>query len=105
MSNKDKLEKSEKVRYWCGDESRLGLITLGGRKITAKGIQPIGIEQWCFDYLWLYGLVEPQTEESFFAEFSHVDGVGFEQYLKWFAQKYPQQLHLIQLDNDSLHTW
>jgi transposase len=65
----------------------------------------MGIEQWCFNYLWLYGLVEPRTGESFFAEFSHVDGVCFQQYLKWFAQKYPQQLHLIQLDNGRLHTW
>ena len=75
------------------------------RKLTAKGIQPVGIEQWCFDYLWLYGLVEPQTGESFFAEFSHVDGVCFEQYLKWFSQKYPRELHILQLDNGRLHTW
>lgn len=49
-------------------------------------------------------MVEPQTGESFFAEFSHLDGVCFEQYLKWFAQKYPQELHIIQLDNGHLHT-
>jgi transposase len=53
----------------------------------------------------LYGLVEPRTGESFFAEFSHVDGVCFQQYLQWFAQKYPHHLHLIQLDNGRLHTW
>lgn len=63
------------------------------------------MEQWCFDYLWLYGLVEPRTGESFFAEFSHVDGVCFQEYLRWFAQAYPQELHLIQLDNGRLHTW
>ena len=55
--------------------------------------------------MWLYGLVEPQTGESFFAEFSHVDGVCFQEYLNWFAQEYPQELHLIQLDNGRLHTW
>jgi hypothetical protein len=51
------------------------------------------------DYFWLYGLIEPQTGESFFAEFSHVDGVCFQEYLKWFSQEPPQELHLIQLDN------
>ena len=50
-------------------------------------------------------MVEPQTGESFFAEFSHVDGVCFQEYLNWFAQEYPQELHLIQLDNGRLHTW
>ena len=55
--------------------------------------------------MWLYGLVEPRTGESFFAEFSHVDGVCFQEYLHWFAQEYPQELHLIQLDNGRLHTW
>ena len=101
----DLVKKYEKVRYWCGDESRLGLITMWARKLTAKGIQPVGTEQWCFDYLWLYGLVEPRTGESFFAEFSHVDGRCFEGYLKWFSQTEPQDLHIIQLDNGRLHTW
>lgn len=55
--------------------------------------------------MWLYGLVEPRTGESFFAEFSHVEGVCFQEYLHWFAQEYPQELHLIQLDNGRLHTW
>ncbi|WP_199320770.1 hypothetical protein [Leptolyngbya sp. FACHB-261] len=31
-----------KVRFFCGDETRLGLKTLGGRNITAKGVKPIG---------------------------------------------------------------
>ena len=103
--NQDKLARYKQVRYWCQDESRIGLITLWARKLTAKGIQPVGIEQWCFDYLWLYGLVEPRSGASFFAEFSHVDGVCFQQYLDWFSQAYPKQLHLIQLDNGRWHIW
>lgn len=31
-----------KIRFFCGDETRLGLKTLGGRRITAKGIKPRG---------------------------------------------------------------
>ena len=31
-----------KIRFFCGDETRLGLKTLGGRRITACGIKPIG---------------------------------------------------------------
>ena len=64
----------------------------------------MGTQQWCFDYLWLYGLIEPRSGDSFFAEFSHVDGVCFQEYLNWFAQSYPEQLHLIQVDNGRLHS-
>ena len=39
------------------------------------------------------------------AEFSHVDGVCFQQYLDWFSQAYPKQLHLVQLDNGRWHIW
>jgi hypothetical protein len=53
----------------------------------------------------LYGLVEPRTKDSFFAEFSHVDGICFQEYLKWLAIAYTEQLHIIQLDNGRLHTW
>ena len=34
----------EKIRYWGQDESRLGLKTMPGRKITLRGVKPIGIE-------------------------------------------------------------
>ena len=67
------------------------------------GIKPIGKHQWLFKYLWLYGLIEPQTGESFFYEFSHLDTVCMEKYLELFAQKYPDDLHIIQLDNGPLH--
>jgi len=99
------VKKYPNIRYWCEDESRLGLITLWARKLTGKGIQPIGTEQWCFDYFWLYGLIEPKTGESFFAEFSPVDGICFQEYLRWFSARYPNDLHMIQVDNGRLHTW
>ena len=50
-------------------------------------------------------LVEPRTGESFFANFSHVDGVCFQQYLEWFSQDKPEEKHIIQLDNGRFHHW
>jgi hypothetical protein len=60
-----------KVRFLCQDETRLGLKTLSGRKITARGVKPIGQVQWQFQATYLYGVVEPSTGEHFFFEFSH----------------------------------
>ena len=33
---------SGQVRFFCQDETRLGLKTISGRKITATGIKPKG---------------------------------------------------------------
>lgn len=99
----EEIKKYQGVRYWCSDESRMGLITLWARKLTGKGVQPIGIEQWCFDYFWLYGLVEPRTGESFFYEFCHLDSICFEKCLELFSQEFPQDFHIIQVDNGPLH--
>ena len=49
------------VRYWCQDETRLGLKTIQRRKITAKGVKPIGQVQWHREAMYLYGMVEPKT--------------------------------------------
>ena len=38
QENQPKLNKYRQVRYWCGDESRIGLITLWARKLTAKRV-------------------------------------------------------------------
>lgn len=81
----------------------MGLHTVQSRKLTGKGIKPQGTVQWDFLYLWLYGLVEPTTGISFFYEFTHLDTVCFEKFLELFAQTYPSDLHIIQLDNGGFH--
>lgn len=100
----DHLPTRSKIGYWCEDESRFGLKTIERTKITAKGVQPMGISQWVFQSFWLYGLVEPASGESFLWEFSHLDSVGFESFLAYFSEQYPQELHIIQLDNSGAHT-
>lgn len=91
-------------RYWCQDESRFGLKTIERRRITARGVQPIGIQQWVFQTLWLYGAVEPKTGESFFWEFSHLDSVCFEHYLHLFSETYAECMNVVQVDQSGAHT-
>lgn len=92
-----------RIRYWCVDESRIGLFTIQRRQLTACGIQPQGRIQWQFDYRWCYGAVEPLSGELFLLEFSHLDSACFGAYLQQFAARYPKDLHLIQLDNSMAH--
>lgn len=35
-----------RVRFFCQDETRIGLKTISGKKITGKGVKPIGQVQW-----------------------------------------------------------
>jgi len=74
------VNRYKKVRYRCQDESRKGLMTIRSKKLILRGVQPIGIEQWRLEYLWLYGLVEPKSGESFFYEFCHLDSICFYQF-------------------------
>lgn len=100
----EKVSQYLKVRFWCQDESRFGCHTIVRDKITIKGIKPLGNFQYNFQYLWLYGLIEPRTGSSFFYEFSHLDGECFNQYLTLFSQAFSEELHIIQLDNAPAHT-
>lgn len=93
----------KRIRYWCTDESRFGLLTIPGRVITLKGVKPVGNVQWKRENFYLYGVIEPLTGEHFFLEFSHLDTVCFEIFLQQFACAYPEDLHIFQLDNAAFH--
>lgn len=97
------LGTGQPVRYWCQDETRLGLKTITGRQITLSGVKPHGIVGWRRENFYLYGAVEPATGESFFWEFSHLDSSCFQSFLDEFSQEFPDSLNLLQLDNGSFH--
>ena len=77
------------IRYWRQDFTRIGLKTITGTVITAYGVKTIGLYQWLFKYLWLIGVVEAKTRDSFFYKFSHLDTPRFEKFLELFSQTYP----------------
>lgn len=91
------------IKYWCEDETRLGLKTRESRRITALGIKPIGQVQWNFKAYYLYGAIAPQTGETFFLEFSHLDGDCFQIFLNELSQAFPDNLNVVQVDNGRFH--
>jgi DDE superfamily endonuclease len=94
---------SGQVRFFCQDETRLGLKTISGRKITAKGIKPIGKVQWQFQATYLYGVVEPATGAHFFYEFTHLNSDCFQVFLNLVSQQYNDSILIIQLDQAGAH--
>ena len=91
----EKVNKYQKISYWCSDESRFGLHTIKRRKITLKGVKPEGIQQLNFQSFWIYGAVEPQKGRHFFYEFSHLDSFCFNKYLSFISQAYSDELLII----------
>lgn len=72
--------------------------------MASSGVKPIGKTQWKRDTYWLYGAVEPETGEQFYLELSHVDQVCFKRFLTEFSTRYPNDHHVIQVDNAAFHT-
>ena len=92
------------LMFWSQDETRVGLMTMLGKRITALGVKPMQPVQWPRKAMWLYGVVAPATGESFFYEFSHLDTACFECFLKLLAETYPNVLNLIQCDQAPAHS-
>ena len=94
---------SGRVRFLCQDETRIGLKTLSGRKITARGVKPKGKVQWQFQATYLYGVVEPATGEHFFYEFSHLNSECFGIFLQLVSEQFTDSLLIIQVDQAGAH--
>jgi len=97
------LGLSGQVRFFCQDETRIGLKTISGRQITAKGIKPKGKVQWQFKATYLYGIVEPATGEPCFYEFTHLNSDCFQVFLNLVSQQYNDSILIIQLDQAGAH--
>jgi hypothetical protein len=91
------------IRYWTQDETRLGLKTLVGKRLTLTGVKPVVTVQWPRQAVWLYGAVEPSRGERFFWEYSHLDSRCFEDFLHQFSRQYPTSLNVIQVDGAPAH--
>ena len=92
-----------KIRIFAQDESRFGLLPVVRKRITCKGVKPIGYLKYSFENYYLDGAVEPTTGENFFLEMPSVDGTCFQIFLDEFAQAYPDSLNLMMMDRATFH--
>jgi transposase len=92
------------VRVFSQDESRFGLFTVRRRRLTARGVQPVGRVQHVFEWFYVYGAVEPTTGDRFFLELPYLNADMFQLFLDGFAQAFPESLNILLLDNSGTHT-
>ena len=86
------------------DESRFGLLTIRRRRLTAYGVQPVGVVQHVFAWFYVYGAVAPTTGERFFLELPYLNAESFQLFVNAFAEAFPDSRNLLLLDNSGAHT-
>jgi transposase len=91
------------VTVCAQDESRLGLLPIVRRRITACGVQPVATVTQPFDSFALYGAVAPPTGESFFLELPGLNSETFQLWVDSCAEALPQADNIVILDHGALH--
>jgi transposase len=79
-------------------------LTIRRRRLTARGLQPVGAVQHVFAWFDVDGAVEPTTGERFFLELPYLNAEGFQIFIDAFAAAFPDSLNLLLLDNSGAHT-
>jgi hypothetical protein len=98
------LASGKQLRYFCQDETRLGLKTLTGKVITNRGVKPITPVQWGRDNFWLYGVVEPLTGDHLYQEFAHLNHEHFQTFINQFSAALGSDYAILQIDQARAHT-
>ena len=89
---------------WTQDETRIGLLPIHRRRITAKGIRPLISAEIKREDEYLFGMIEPLTGKSFMLELPSLETETMQIFMDEFMKTDPESLHLILLDNASSHT-
>jgi transposase len=92
------------VRVFSQDESRFGLLTVRRRRLTARGVQPVGAVQHVFEWFYVYGAMAPTTGARFFLELPYLNAETFQLFVNTFAHAFPDSLNVLLLDNSGAHT-
>jgi transposase len=81
----------------------MGLLTVRRRRLTARGVQPVGSVQDIFEWCYVYGAVASTTGERFFLELPYLNAAMFQLFTEAFAQAFPDSLNIRLLDNSGAH--
>ena len=91
------------VKVFAQDETRLGLLPVVRRRVTACGVQPVATVTYQFANFSLYGAVEPITGAHFFLELPDLNSRAFQVWLDGFAAAFPDSINVLVLDNGAGH--
>ena len=82
-----------KVEIWAFDEHRIGLLPISGRGWAKKNSSPVRPVETRYQWLYLYGFVQPQTGRTHFLTLPRMNAVLYNQALADFAVAVGADLH------------
>jgi len=91
------------LEVWAMDESRFGLQTVRRRRLTLRGVKPVGRYQHAYENFYLYGAVAPRTGAGFFEARLKLDSDQFQAFLDALSTTYPDTFNVLILDNARAH--
>lgn len=74
------------VEIWSFDEHRIGLLPIARRVWVRRGSHPTRTVETRYQWLYLYGFVQPQTGRTHFACLPKMNGALYSQALEHFAR-------------------
>ncbi len=92
------------VRAFSPDESRFGFLTIRRRRLTARGVPPVGPVPHVCAWWYVSGAVEPTPGDPCFLERPYFNADRFQLFIEAFAQAFPDRLHILLVDNSGAHT-
>lgn len=85
------------------DESRCGLQTIRRRRITARGVKPVGKVQQGYANCWVYGCIAPASGKHFFLLLPSLNADEMQIFLDEFARAHSTTFNIVLMDNSGAH--
>lgn len=99
----NKKHKYNSINIYFQDESRFGLLTTVGRRLTLKGVKPICPYQHKFEYTYLFGAFSPVTGDACMLELPFCNSDTFQLFINELSLQKPKELKVVFLDNGAFH--
>lgn len=100
---KAKKCKYKSINIYFQDESRFGLLTTTGRRLTIKGVKPICPYQHKFEYTYLFGAFSPVNGDCCMLELPFCNADTFQLFLNELSLQTQNELKIVFLDNGPFH--
>ena len=92
------------VEVHLEDEARFGLMTTQRRRITARGVKPVGTCQHAYANSWCYSTVAPASGDCFSLVLPKLNTANMQVFVDAFAAANPLTFNVVLLDNSAVHT-
>jgi transposase len=78
-------------------------MTIQRRRITARGVKPVGTCQHAYANSWCYGTVAPARGDAFFLVLPKLNTVNMQVFVDAFAAAYPTTFNVMLRDTSAVH--